>query len=289
MTVTGTTRLGLTKVSARIGARVSGVDITRPLDPETVAALRVALNEHKVLVFDAPGLDDVGQERFASQFGELTTAHPTDPALVGKPNILAVDGARDRANHWHTDSSFILNPPQINALRSVVRPAYGGETLVANTAAAYRDLPKSLLTLADTLWAEHSNEKGSKLRAADFTRFRTVHPVVRLHPLTGERGLFLGRPARTLVGLSESESRTVLDLFQSYVTRPENVLHWHWSADELMLIDLRITQHYAVDNFDDQPRLLHRVTVAGDVPVGVDGTRSHAIEGDASYHTKVAC
>ena len=90
------------------------------------------------------------------------------------------------------------------------------------------------------------------------------------------------------MGLSVAESRRILDLLQAYVTRPENVLRWRWSENQLVLFDNRITQHYAIDNYDGLPRRLNRVTVAGDVPVGIEGKESYAIEGDASHYTTVA-
>jgi taurine dioxygenase len=295
-------KLGIQKVTARIGARVTGVDISRELTPDAVAAIRAALNEHKALVFDATGLDDEGQQRFVRYFGELTTAHPTVPSIEGAPNILPVDSERGgRANHWHTDVTFVVNPPQLSTLRSITIPPYGGETLIANSAAAYRDLPEPLRAFADTLWAVHTNvyDYAVPVEARDenhneqrkiFQRikFETAHPVVRVHPLTGERGLFIGGFAQRIVGLSTSESRRILDIFQAYVTRPENILRWRWSPNELVLFDNRITQHYAIDNYDDQPRRLHRVTAAGDIPVGIDGRRSYSIEGDASHYTSVA-
>ncbi|MEU6066181.1 TauD/TfdA family dioxygenase [Streptomyces sp. NPDC047082] len=290
------------KVTANIGAQVSGVDISKPLDEGTVAALREALNVHKALVFDDVHLDDEGQQAFARHFGDLTTAHPTVSSVDGVPNVLPVDSERGRAaNHWHTDVTFVLNPPQASTLRSITIPPYGGETLIASSAAAYRDLPEPLRRLADTLWAEHTNdydyavpdeEIDEELAAqrAEFTsiKYRTAHPVVRVHPLTGERGLFIGGFAQRVVGLSVSESRRILDLLQSYVTRPENVLRWRWSLNQLVLFDNRITQHYAIDNYDGQPRRLHRVTVAGDVPVGIEGKESYSIAGDATHYTSVA-
>jgi len=298
---TGAPALTIRKVTGRIGAEVSGVAINRDLDPATVAAIRAALNEHKALVFNDVDLDDAGQERFAAHFGPLTTAHPTVPSVEGAPNVLPVDSERGRSNHWHTDVTFVLNPPQASTLRSITLPPYGGETLIANSAAAYRDLPEPLRAFADTLWAEHTNDydyavpdEAIDAEAADrravFTsiKFRTAHPVVRVHPLTGERGLFIGGFAQRIVGLSVPESRRILDLLQSYVTRPENVLRWRWSPNQLVLFDNRITQHYAVDNYDDLPRRLHRVTVAGDVPVGTDGSHSRSLEGDASHYSPVA-
>ncbi|MFJ6901497.1 TauD/TfdA dioxygenase family protein [Streptomyces hokutonensis] len=289
------------KVTAHIGARVFGVDINKPLDAEQVAAIREALNIHKALVFDDVHLDDEGQEAFARHFGDLTTAHPTVPAVDGAPNVLPVDSERGRANHWHTDVTFVLNPPQASTLRSITVPPYGGETLIASSAAAYRDLPEPLRALADTLWAEHTNdydyavpdeeiddEKAAQRAQFTSIKFRTVHPVVRVHPLTGERGLFIGGFAQRIAGLSTAESRKILDILQAYVTRPENVLRHRWSPNQLVLFDNRITQHYAIDNYDDQPRRLNRVTVAGDVPVGIEGKESYSIEGDASHYTSVA-
>lgn len=290
------------KVTARIGAHVSGVDLTKPLDEETVTAVREALNAHKALVFSDVHLDDAGQLAFARHFGDLTTAHPTVPSIDGAPNVLPVDSEGGRAaNHWHTDVTFVLNPPQASTLRSLTIPPYGGETLIANAAAAYRDLPEPLRQLADNLWAEHTNDydyavpdetldEEQASRRAQFTSitYRTAHPVVRVHPLTGERGLFIGGFAQRIVGLSAGESRKLLDLLQSYVTRPENLLRHRWSENQLVLFDNRITQHYAVDNYDGLPRRLHRVTVAGDVPVGIEGKESYSIQGDASHYTAVA-
>lgn len=216
--------------------------------------------------------------------------------------MLPVDSERGRAaNNWHTDVTFVLNPPQASTLRSITIPPYGGETLIASSAAAYRNLPEPLRLLADTLWAEHTNDydyavpeedvdEQQAAQRAQFTsiKYRTAHPVVRVHPLTGERGLFIGGFAQRIVGLSVSESPKVLDLLQAYVTRPENVLRHRWSPNQLVLFDNRITQHYAIDNYDGLPRRLNRVTVAGDVPVGIEGKESYSIAGDASHYTSVA-
>lgn len=287
------------KVTSRIGAEIVGLDISQPLDADTIAAVRGALNIHKALVFADVNLDDAGQQRFAAQFGELTKAHPTVAPVAGQPNVMPVDSEGGKSNHWHTDVTFVLNPPQASTLRSIVIPPYGGETLIANAAAAYRELPDVLRAFADTLWAVHSNDydhiqpptdEAELVRRAEFVsiRFRTVHPVVRVHPLTGERGLFLGSWAQRIVGLPAGESQDVLRLLQSYVTRPENILRWRWSANELVMFDNRITQHYAVDNYDDLPRRLHRVTVAGEVPSGIDGRQSHSLEGDATHYSPIA-
>ena len=298
MTTIGT---DVRKLTGRIGAEIVGFDIAGELDASQVAFLTDALHEHKALVFRNVELDDEGQQRFAARFGELTKAHPTVPAVDGAPTILPVDSEQGRANHWHTDVTFVLNPPKASTLRSLVVPPYGGETLIANAGAAYRDLPEPLRAFADTLRAEHTNDydyvrppetvdEKEQARRAQFVsrKYRTLHPVVRVHPATGERGLFIGGFAQRIAGLSVSESRDLLRLLQSYVTRPENIVRVAWEPNQLVLFDNRITQHYAIDNYDGLPRRLNRVTVAGDVPAGIDGAPSQSLEGDASHYTSVA-
>ncbi|KRF28330.1 TauD/TfdA family dioxygenase [Phycicoccus sp. Soil802] len=286
------------KLTGRIGAEIIGVDPAAELDAETVEFLNQALLEHKALVFRGVPLTDEQQERFAARFGELTTAHPTVASAPGAPRVLPVDSEKGVANHWHTDVTFVQAPPKATTLSSKVVPPHGGETLIANTGAAYRDLPEPLRLLADSLWAIHTNDydyaqpeesldEQTRQNREEFTSlaFRTAHPVVRVHPESGEKGLYLGGFAQRLVGLSVSESRDLIRLFQSYVSRPENVVRVAWEPDQLVIFDNRITQHYAIDNYDRLPRQLHRVTVAGDVPVGLTGERSRVIEGDASHYT----
>jgi alpha-ketoglutarate-dependent sulfate ester dioxygenase len=294
------TRFDIRKISARIGAEVIGAGPSLELDEDGVAAIRAALNEHKALVFRDVNLDDADQQRFAGYFGELTTAHPTIPAQAGAIHVLPVDSEDGAVNHWHTDVTFVLSPPQASTLRSITVPPYGGETLIATSAGAYRDLPEPLRAWADTLQAVHTNDydyavppesldESQRERREVFTRikYQTVHPVVRVHPLTGERGLFTGGFAQRIVGLPTGESRDILRILQSYVTRPENVLRVTWQPGQLVLFDNRITQHYAPDNYDNLPRRLNRVTVAGDIPAGIDGKQSYSISGDASHYTTV--
>ncbi|MEU2270320.1 TauD/TfdA family dioxygenase [Streptomyces olindensis] len=294
------TGFGLRRIGGRIGAEILGVDLGTDLAPALVTEINSALLEHKALVFRDQHLDDAGQLRFAALFGELTTAHPTVSSVKGQPRVLPVDGDEGiRANQWHTDVTFVRTPPKASTLRAIVVPPYGGNTLIANAGAAYRDLPEPLRELADKLWAVHTNdydyaaprsEKAAEYRRRFVSRkYRSAHPVVRVHPETGERGLFIGGFAQSLVGLGPSDSRDLLRLFQSYVTRPENIVRVAWNPGDVVLFDNRITQHYAPDDYGDLPRLLHRVTVAGDVPVGVDGTLSHVVEGDdASHYTPAA-
>ncbi|MFC9350691.1 TauD/TfdA dioxygenase family protein [Arthrobacter sp. NPDC057013] len=304
MTVITETKLEFSKLGSRIGAEIRGLDLSGDLSAETVAEIRAALNEHKALVFrEANILSDEAQVKFASHFGPLTKAHPTVASVEGEENVLPVDSENGSANNWHTDVTFVVNPPQASTLRSIDLPAYGGETLIASSAGAYADLPDELRNFADTLWAIHTNDYDYSVpknlehanadeRRKEFTRlkFETAHPVVRVHPLTGERGLFIGGFAQRLriVGLSNTESKDIIRLLQAYVTRPENVVRVNWEPNQLVLFDNRITQHYAPDNYDGQPRKLNRVTIAGDIPVGVDGKQSQALKGDASTYSEIA-
>ena len=304
MTVITETKLEFSKLGSRIGAEIRGLDLSGDLSAETVAEIRAALNEHKALVFrEANILSDEAQVKFASHFGPLTKAHPTVASVDGEENVLPVDSENGSANNWHTDVTFVVNPPQASTLRSIDLPAYGGETLIASSAGAYQDLPDELRNFADTLWAIHTNDydysvpknlehANAEERRKEFTRlkFETAHPVVRVHPLTGERGLFIGGFAQRLriVGLSNTESKDIIRLLQAYVTRPENVVRVNWEPNQLVLFDNRITQHYAPDNYDGQPRKLNRVTIAGDIPVGVDGKQSQALKGDASTYSEIA-
>ncbi|GAA4695406.1 TauD/TfdA family dioxygenase [Kocuria gwangalliensis] len=298
------TGLRLKKLGQHIGARIEGLDLSGPLEEGTVSAIRAALNEHKALVFTDAGISsDAQQEAFAAHFGPLTTAHPTVTFHEGTPKtVLPVDSEESVANQWHTDVTFVINPPQISTLRAVVLPTYGGETLIANTAAAYKSLPRELQHLAQTLWAEHTNasdyirprtvqgEKEQQYQQAFVSQtFRTVHPVVRVHPLTGEKGLFIGAFAQRLriLGVSAHESADLLRLLQAHVTRPEHVVRVGWEPGQVVVFDNRITQHYAIDNYDRAPRKLNRITVAGDVPVGVHGQRSHSLEGDSSQYSPI--
>ena len=165
---------------------------------------------------------------------------------------------------------------------------------------AYEHLPEPLRVLADTLRSVHTNapdvassvefaDEAARLHEEEFTStiFETEHPVVRLHPETDERALLLGGFAQRIVGLSGRESRAVIAMFQDRVPTPENTVRWHWAAGDVAMWDNRSTQHYAVNDYGDIHRVVKRVTVAGAVPVGIDGRPSRALRGDASAYSVV--
>jgi taurine dioxygenase len=293
------------RVAGNIGAEITGVQVCPDLPVPILETIRTALHEHKVVFFHGQDhLDDDTQADFARRFGDLTTAHPTVPGLGSSRNVLPLDAQAGggKANAWHTDVTFVDRPPAYSFLRAVTLPPYGGDTAWANTAAAYAGLAPELRDLADRLWAVHTNDydyaetrgggvnsasaKDAKHHAEIFlsTVYETEHPVVRVHPETGERTLLLGQFAKQILGVPPSDSRYLFELFQRHVTRLENTVRWHWTPGDLAIWDNRATQHYAIDDYRDLPRRMHRVTVAGDVPVAVDGRRSVARSGDASEY-----
>lgn len=279
-------------IGGRIGAEVRGVTLSADLDDAAIGAINAALLQHKVLFFRGQShLDDAAQEAFAARFGE-TVAHPTVPSLSSNSRLLELDSKHGtRANSWHTDVTFVDAYPKISILRGVVIPPAGGDTVWANTAAAYANLPQSLRDLADTLWALHSNaydyaatrnlpdtEAESEYRKQfTSTLYETEHPVVRVHPETGERTLVLGHFVQRFVGLSQRDSDRLIELFHDHVTRLENTVRWRWTQGDVAIWDNRATQHYAVADYGDAHRVVRRATVHGDVPVGLDGRRSRIV------------
>ncbi|MFE7133122.1 TauD/TfdA dioxygenase family protein [Streptomyces sp. NPDC057638] len=277
---------GVRRVGGRVGAEVVGVDISGGLSGEVLEGILEALVEFKVLFFRGQELTDAGQVGFAECFG-VVEGHPLMRSVGGGGGVLAVDGLDQRADHWHTDVSFRVAPSLGTTLRSVVLPEFGGDTLVASGELGYRDLPRELRRVADGLWAVHTNHaeqprlgtaRGDRVREEFLSRrFEAVHPVVRVHPVSGEPCLFLGGFAQWFVGMSIRESRGLLDVLQGYVRRPENSVRWSWRPGDVVVFDNRCTQHYAVNDYGSQRRVLHRVSVAGEVPVGVDGGKSYAL------------
>lgn len=284
----GTADLDLRPIAGRIGAEIRGLRLSGDLDAATLDWLRAALHRHKVIFLRDQDLDDAGQEAFARALG-APVAHPTQPVATGADFLLELDSARgQRANSWHTDVTFVDAYPQASILRAVVVPEFGGDTIWANTATAYLDLPAPLRSLADQLWALHSNDYDyaashpeatpERLRyhreVFASTVYETEHPVVRVHPVTGEHTLVLGHFVRRFLGLSANESAQLFATLQAYVTRPENTVRWQWQAGDVAIWDNRATQHYAVNDYGDQRRVVRRATIAGDIPAALDGRRS---------------
>lgn len=288
--------LTIQPITGRIGATVSGVRVT-DLTDQQFAEIHQALLRHKALFFRDQHLSDAEQEAFASRFGDLVV-HPTTPSEENTAGILEVDSERSRANSWHTDISFVVDYPKITFLRGEVIPESGGDTVFANTVSAYEDLPEPLRQLAGSLWVRHTNDYDyaapKQIEAVANKRFReqftstvyeSEHPLVRVHPETGEKALLLGHFANRIVGLNSRDSRALLDLFQSHIVRLENIVRWRWSKGDLAVWDNRATQHIAVDDYGSARRIVRRSTVHGEIPVSVSGESSRAIKPSADTRT----
>jgi taurine dioxygenase len=285
--------LDITPLAARIGAEVRGLRLSGALDAETVAQLRAALLRHRVLFFKGQQhLDDASHQAFGRLWGEIE-AHPTVPAPDGT-RFLELDSRHGgRADSWHTDVTFKAAPPKACILRAVVLPPHGGDTVWANTVSAYAGLPAPLKALADELWAVHGNDydyadprqqataSAEELagRAAYRATFRRTvieaeHPVVHVHPETGERALLLGHFAKRLNLLRQQESSALLELLHQRIVALENTVRWRWSEGDVAIWDNRATQHYAINDYGDQHRVVRRVTVTGEHTTAIDGRKS---------------
>lgn len=286
--------LEIRRLSGHIGGEVQNFTLSPDLDDALFANLHQALLHYKVLFFRGQtGLDDARHQALGRRFGEIE-AHPTVPAPAGTTFFeLDAGTGGGRADSWHTDVTFVAEFPKICLLRGVTIPAYGGDTVWANAAHAYEKLPVQLKLLADSLWALHTNEfdygaQRSELSEArkrhyrevfTSTRYETEHPVVHVHPETGERSLLLGHFIKSFVGLSGVETRKILEVLQDRATRLDNSVRWSWRPDDVAIWDNRSTIHFAVNDYGDQPRVVRRVTVHGEAAIGIDGRRSRIVTG----------
>ncbi|KAA9149409.1 TauD/TfdA family dioxygenase [Amycolatopsis acidicola] len=303
-----TPTLTVRPVAGHIGADIDGIDLSRPLEEDVVARLKDALHRHRVLFFRDQNLDHAAQIAFARNFGELTYAHPHDDAPPEEhPEIFTIDPRRYEERYgkdfrteerrrrysyftgWHTDVTAAVNPPAGSILRAEIVPDVGGDTTWTNLVAAYEGLSEPVREFVGTLRAEH--RYGGADRPAGGSSYAqrvndnllvAEHPVVRVHPETGEKGLFVN-PGFTshIIGLSPRESRALLDLLYAEITRPEYTVRFRWAPGSVAFWDNRATAHLAPRDIEhlDVERRLHRVTLVGDRPVGPDGAPSKLLEG----------
>jgi alpha-ketoglutarate-dependent taurine dioxygenase len=277
--VTTATRLSVHPLSPKIGAEIHDIDISVPLAPEAVAAVRHALNTHHVIFFRDQSLSADQQAAFASQFGEVTEAHPVLPSIPENDQVLAIDGKVDRASWWHTDVTFLQTPAMGSVLYMIEAPEVGGDTMWASLQDAYDGLHPSVRDLCDSLIAIHHDPwfaadveaHGGYLWDGEWRErlLPAIHPVVRTHPETGRNGLFVnGQFTQSLFGLSKNESNAILEMLYRHCVQPEYTVRFRWQAGSVAFWDNRATMHYALDDYGDAPRFAHRVTLRGDQPFG---------------------
>ncbi|MEV5555548.1 TauD/TfdA family dioxygenase [Nonomuraea wenchangensis] len=297
-------------VAGHIGAEIDGVDLAAGLDDAAVAAIRAALHRWKVVFFRGQRLDHAGHVALARRFGEpVVPARRGSASPGGFPEVettadrLELAGRygmereewleRRRHSHlrgWHCDHGARIDPPAATILRAESVPAYGGDTTWANLVAAYEGLSEPVRRFVDGLRAEHRLGVGYQPRAGDDAYLRhllshqvaTLHPLVRVHPETGERVLFVnGYYLERVAEVSRLESGPLLELLLGQATRPEYTVRFRWEPGDVAFWDNRATMHLAPTDTGQlaQPRVMHRVMLRGEVPLGVDGRPSEPITG----------
>jgi taurine dioxygenase len=282
-----------TSLRGTFGAELSGGSLA---DSGDVAALAELLAEHLVVVIRGQHLGHAGQVELARALGEPTPAHPVVPGHPDHPEILELDGAQGGRNaRWHTDVTFVAEPPAASVLVADLTPPSGGDTLWADMRTAYSMLSPAVAALVDDLeavhrisplayWGEPFDTALSRDDAIElFERSRDVppviHPVVRVHPVTRRPALFVN-PGFTshVVGMSRIESDHLLQLLYAHATQPEFVLRHRWQTGDVVIWDNRATMHYAADDYGTADRRMRRVTVRGDRPFGRSGAESRVVD-----------
>jgi taurine dioxygenase len=272
----------ITPLSCALGAQITGVDLSQELTGEQRDRIEQALLDHQVLFFRDQPVTPQQQARFAANFGDLHI-HPIYPHVPEQPQVLILDTAvtdvRDNAI-WHTDVTFLPTPALGAVLSAKLLPAYGGDTLWASGIAAFEALSRPLQTLLDGLTATHDFTRSFPLERfgntqEDLARWEETrrnnpplsHPVIRTHPVSGRKALFVNDGFTTRINeLEPAESEAILKMLFAHATRPEFTLRWRWQENDVAMWDNRVTQHYAVDDYRPQRRVMHRATILGDVP-----------------------
>jgi taurine dioxygenase len=265
-----------------IGAVIEGVDLSKALDDEIIAGIRAALLAHRVIFFVDQHITPLQQRDFAARFGALHT-HPLYPGVAEAPELFVLDnhaGNPTDNDAWHTDVTFIETPPLGAVLYAKQLPAEGGDTLWSNMRAAYEALSPSFRDFLSQLDAVHDFARGFPARrtvaqAAGEDKYAraveehppVVHPVIRTHPETGEDSLFVNYGfTERIKGLRRSESDAILAMLFAHIQKPEFQVRWRWKENAIAFWDNRITQHYAVNDYLPNRRVMHRATILGDRP-----------------------
>ncbi|HEX2891245.1 TauD/TfdA dioxygenase family protein [Vineibacter terrae] len=278
----------VTRLAGGCGAEVAGVDLAQPLDAAVVGEIRRAIVDNLVLFFRGQaGMRDADQVRFASYFGSFGR----DPFVEGEethPNVIKVakeadEGAKPTfGGNWHSDWSFLPTPPAFTLLHARELPPHGGDTLFANQYLAYETLSDGLRRTLDSLravyWAkayaqggafhDNSNARSMKVRHDPSDMVETLHPVVRVHPESQRRALYVNTAYTVrFEGMTEHESQPLLEFLYDHAVRPEFTCRFAWSPGALAMWDNRCLQHFAINDYSGHRRELRRTTVLGEAPI----------------------
>lgn len=267
----------ITPMTPRIGAEVSGIDLTKSLGNQQFQELHDALMEHSVLFFRNQDVDVEQHKNFGRLFGDLHI-HPGSPPPPGHPEILIVHADKDSKHiageNWHSDVTCDAEPPMGSILHLWEVPKSGGDTLFASMEAAYDDLSERMKIYLDGLTATHSGEQiyrgrynNQKHDDTNVTYPRNVHPVVRTHPVTGRKSIFVNKTFTTHINeIPKAESDSVLAFLYSHCAKPDYQVRFKWQPHSIAFWDNRCVQHLALWDYYPQVRSGYRVTVKGDKP-----------------------
>ncbi len=260
-----------------------GVQLGSALDESTLRDIDAALVEHQVLFFRNQSLTPVQHRDFAAHFGKLHI-HPIYPKHPDAAEIIVLDtdlvDLQDNAI-WHTDVTFTQTPPMGSVLVARMLPPQGGDTLWSSNIAAFEALSQAMQAFLTPLTATHdisqsfpderfamTAEAQARLEAAKRNNPPVIHPVVRTHPVSGRRGLFVNEGFTTHINeLTAAESRALLPLLFAHSSKPEFVVRWRWRDGDVAFWDNRLTQHYAADDYRPARRVMNRATIIGDRPI----------------------
>ena len=272
--------LTILPMTPTIGAEVEGIDLSRPLDASTVSALRRALLDWKVLFFRDQDITTDQHLAFARNFGDLEV-HPFAPQKPGYPEVLAIThdaNSRGKENTWHSDVTWRLEPSLGSILRALEIPPVGGDTLFADMYAAYDGLKDEVKARLEGRVAVHdfvNFRKGMRKRGvseeeiAAFDRQypKVEHPVIRTHPETGRKAIYVNAGfTQHIVGMEKAESDALLTHLYAQAAIPEYQCRFRWTPNAIAFWDNRASQHYAASDYFPAVRRMERVTVVGDRP-----------------------
>lgn len=269
-------------VAGALGAEVIGSDLSENLDDAAISAIRQALLDHLVIFFRDQDIGPAQQVAFAKRFGGLVE-YPMVKGLDDRPEVIPVIKLpHEKVNFgglWHSDTTYLDHPPMGAVLAAKTLPPFGGDTLFANMYLAYETLSDRMRDMLDGLTAINSSAKArvaqtredrmkSSAKVSDDTELAAEHPVVRTHPETNRKALYVncGHTVR-FKDMTEEESRPLLDFLFAHQTRPEFTCRFRWKPGSVAFWDNRCAQHNPVNDYHGHKRVMHRVTIAGDRPV----------------------